>query len=158
MRHDGVSVTAMLALAAFAVERVTTGILFVLSFWKPWQAAFPDPDDLGDPGKTGKARRKNKLAYFTLAGVLVLLVVGLSPQIRILNALDMKAPTVLDVGLTCLVLVAGSDRIGEFLKGGESAGVEKSSKPVEIVGRVQLVESGDTSREKLSRSAARAGD
>jgi len=29
---------------------------------------------------------------------------------------------------------------------------------VEIVGRVQLVESGDTSREKLSRSAARAGD
>jgi hypothetical protein len=37
MRHDGISVTAMLALAAFAVERVTTGILFLLSFCKPWQ-------------------------------------------------------------------------------------------------------------------------
>jgi hypothetical protein len=157
MRHDGVSVTAMLALAAFAVERVTTGILFLLSFWKPWQASFPDPDDPDDPGKSARARRKHKVAYFVLAGALVLVVVGLSPQIRILNALDMQAPPVLDVGLTCLVLVAGSDRIGEFLKGDGGASVEKSSKPVEIVGRVQLIDSEDASREKVMRSA-RAGD
>jgi hypothetical protein len=153
MRHDGVSVTAMLALAAFAVERMTTGILFVLSFWQPWQAKFPDPETLSDAGTIAQARRKNKLAYFVLAGALVLLVVGLSPQIRVLNALNMEAPWQLDVALTCLVLVAGSDRIGELVKGGASASVEKAARPVEIVGRVQLVDSGPVSAEKLPRSA-----
>jgi hypothetical protein len=88
--------------------------------------------------------------------VLVLLVVSLSPQIRILNALNMEAPHALDVALTCLVLVAGSDRIGELLKGGASA--ETSSKPVEIKGRIQLVESEGGPPEKLARSASRAGD
>lgn len=157
MRHDGVSVTAMMALAAFGVERVTTGILFLLSFWRPWQAAFPDPQDFGDPKQSARAKRKNKLAYFILAGVLVLLVVGLSPQLRILTALDMQAPGVLDIGLTCLVLVAGSDRIGDLVKGDGGASAEKSSKPVEIIGRVQLIESEDALGGKATRSA-RAGN
>jgi len=157
MRHDGVSVTALMALAAFAVERVTTGILFLLSYWQTWQGAFPDPEDLGDPRQIAQAQRKSKLAYFLLAGALVLLVVGLSPQLRILTALDMQAPAPLDIGLTCLVLVAGSDRIGEFLKRDGGASAEKASKPVEIVGRVQLIESEEALHEKTIRSA-RAGD
>lgn len=153
MRHDGVSVTAMMALAAFAVERVTTGILFLLSFWTRWQAEFPDPNTLADEGKSLQAKRKNKLAYFILAGALVFLVVFWSPEIRILNALSLEAPQVLDIALTCLVLVAGSDRIGDFLKGGGGVGAETSSKPIEIAGRVQLVETGSAGRERLSRSA-----
>ena len=56
MRHDGLSVTAMMALAAFAVERVTTGILFLLSCWGVWRAEYPDPDRLTDPEKIGVAR------------------------------------------------------------------------------------------------------
>jgi hypothetical protein len=146
MRHDGVSVTAMLALAAFAVERVTTGILFLLSFWGLWRAQFPDPDALTDPEKIARARRKSKLAYFVLAGALVL-VVARSPEIRILHALNLEGPALLDIALTCLVLVAGSDRIGEFLKGEGGSGVEKASKPVEIVGRVQLIEPEAAARE-----------
>jgi hypothetical protein len=158
MRHDGLSVTAMMALAAFAVERVTTGILFLLSFWQRWQTAFPDPDELTDSAKSAHAKRKAKLAYFVLAGLLVLLVVSLSPQIRILNALNINASAPLDAALTCLVLVAGSDRIGELVKGGASASAESSSKPVEIKGRIQLVESADSSTKELARSASRAGD
>lgn len=153
MRHDGVSVTAMMALAAFAVERVTTGILFLLSCWGAWRAEYPDPDTLTDPEKIARAKRKGKLAYFVLAGALVFLVVKLSPEIRILHALDLNAPSPLDIGLTCLVLVAGSDRIGEFLKGEGGGAAEKSSKPVEIVGRVQLIEPESASRERLGRSA-----
>jgi len=153
MRHDGVSVTAMMALAAFAVERVTTGILFLLSFWRRWQAEFPDPNTLADEGKSLQARRKNKLAYFILAGGLVLLVVARSPEIRILNALSLDAPRMLDIALTCLILVAGSDRIGDFLKGEGSVGAERSSKPIEIAGRVQIVETESAGRERLSRSA-----
>lgn len=153
MRHDGVSVTAMMALAAFAVERVTTGILFLLSFWTRWQAEFPDPNSFADQGQSLQAKRKNKLAYFILAGALVLLVVARSPEIRILNALSLDAPRVLDIALTCLVLVAGSDRIGDFLKGEGGIGAERSSQPIEIAGRVQIVEAESAGRERLSRSA-----
>ena len=142
----------MLALAAFAVERVTTGILFLLSFWMRWQAEFPDPDTLVDVGKSSQAKRKNKLAYFILAGALVFLAVDWFPEIRILNALNLAGHPALDIALTCLVLVAGSDRIGDFLKG-EGGGAEKSSKPIEIAGRVQIVESESPGRERLSRSA-----
>jgi len=153
MRHDGVSVTALMALAAFAVERVTTGILFLLSCWAPWRATYPDPDTLTDPEKVAWAKRKSKLAYFVLAGALVFVVVKWSQEIRILHALNLEAPPLLDIALTCLVLVAGSDRIGEFLKGDGGASVEKASKPVEIVGRVQLIEPEVPGRERLGRSA-----
>lgn len=154
MRHDGISVTAMMALAAFAVERVTTGILFLLSFWGLWRAEYPDPERLTDPEDIARAKRKNKLAYFVLAGALVFVVVKWSPEIRILQALDLHTSTVLDIALTCLVLVAGSDRLGEFLKGeGGGGAAEKASKPVEIVGRVQLIEPDAPARERLGRSA-----
>src|SRR5262249_41977949 len=139
MRHDGVSVTALMALAAFAVERVTSGLLYLLSLWKRWDAAFPDPEEISNPAESARARRHLLAAYFLIAGALVLIVVSLSSQIRILTALEMQAPILLDIGLTCLVLVAGSDRIGEFLKG-DGAGAERVSKPVEIVGRVQIMD------------------
>src|SRR6266404_437286 len=140
MRHDGLSVTAMMALAAFAVERVTTGILFLLSFWGIGWADYLDPTGLTDPKKIASAKSKSKLAYFVLASALVLVVVKFSPEIRILHALNLDASPALDIALTCLVLVAGSDRIGDFLKGEGSGGARQSSRPVEIVGRVQLIE------------------
>lgn len=154
MRHDGISVTALMALAAFAVERVTTGILFLLSYYsRRWRDTFPDPDTVSDSAKRAKARQGYKLVYFTLAGALVLVVVGLSPQIRILNALNLQAPVLLDVGLTCLVLVAGSDRIGEFVKGAGGEDAAQPSKPVEIVGRVILEDSSAPAEKKFGRGA-----
>ena len=153
MRHDGVSVTAMMALAAFAVERVTTGILFLLSCWTLWRQEYPDPESLTNPDQIARAKRKSKLAYFVLAGALVLVVVTRSPEIRILHALNLEASSMLDIALTCLVLIAGSDRIGDFLKGEGSGGAEKASKPVEIVGRVQLIEPEAPARDRLGRSA-----
>jgi hypothetical protein len=82
----------------------------------------------------------------------VLVVVKWSPEIRILHALNLEASPVLDVALTCLVLIAGSDRIGDFLKGEGGGASEKSSKPVEIVGRVQLIEP-ETAAAERRRSA-----
>ena len=67
------------------------------------------------------------------------------PETRILNALSLQGHEVLDIALTCLVLVAGSDRIGDFLKG-EGGGSERSSKPIEIAGRVQIVETESAGR------------
>jgi hypothetical protein len=156
MRHDGVSVTALMALAAFAVERLTSGLLYLLSLWKRWETAFPDPGEIPNPAESARARRHHRAAYFLIAGALVLIVVSFSPQIRILTALEMQAPAPLDIGLTCLVLVAGSDRIGDFLKG-DGAGTERTSKPVEIVGRVQIMDKDEPLRDRAARSA-RAGD
>ena len=65
----------MMALAAFAVERVTTGILFLLSFWGIGWADYLDPTGLTDPKKIASAKSKSKLAYFVLASALVLVVV-----------------------------------------------------------------------------------
>ena len=63
------------------------------------------------------------------------------------------AAAVVEVPKDCLVLVAGSDRIGDFLKGDAVGASEKASKPVEIVGRVQLIEPEAPARERLGRSA-----
>src|SRR5260221_11744787 len=100
MRHDGLSVTAMMALAAFAVERVTTGILFLLSCWGVWRAEYPDPDRLTDPEKIGRAKRKSKLSYFGLAGALGVVGVNGEPEVAILQAPKFDASQGLDDAAT----------------------------------------------------------
>jgi hypothetical protein len=134
MKHDGVTATALMVLAAFAVERVTTGVLFMLSLSAKWRAF------LAGLSKTVEVEKRQKLAYFVLAGALVLVVLLVAPEIRILNVLNIESPDLIDIGLTWLVMVAGSDRIGELVKGGSAAAPEKSSPPIEIKGSVRLVE------------------
>jgi len=150
MKHDAVSVTAMLVLAAFALERVTTGVLFLLSFYGPWKARFPEPARVADADASSDAERRNRLAYFTLAGSMALLVVLLSPEIRVLYAMDMTAPAILDVGLTWLVLVAGSDRIGDLVQDRRIGAVEKPPKPIQIEGRVTLVDSPEAKPQRIA--------
>jgi len=132
MQHDGVTAVALMTLAAFAVERVTSGFMFLLSFsggWRRW---------LGGPNN-GEVEKRQKLVYFVLAGTLVLIVLLISPEMRVLTVLNIPAATGLDIGLTWLVLVAGSDRVGQLVKGG-SAVPAASSKPVEIKGTLRLLE------------------
>jgi hypothetical protein len=150
MKHDVVSVTAMLVLAAFALERVTTGVLFLLSFYSPWEARFREPARIADADARSHAERRNRLAYFTIAGGMALFVVLLSPEIRVLYAMDMTAPVILDVGLTWLVLVAGSDRIGDLVQDGRIGAVEKPSKPIQIEGRVTLVDSSEAKPQRIA--------
>ncbi len=140
MKHDALSVTAMLVLAAFVVERVTAGVLFLFSFSATWKQHFPNPAAIADERQSFDATRKNKLAYFVLAGSLVLLVVVLGPEIRVLHALDMTAPPILDAVLTWLLLVAGSDRIAELVPARGAESFEKKTKPIRIEGEVTLVE------------------
>ena len=97
-----------------------------------------------------EAERRFKLYYYSLATVLALAVVLLSPGMRVLEALDVESPPwILDLGLTCLILVAGADRIGTFFES-KGAHVEEAPKPVQIEGTLTLKED----RERAKSQAA----
>jgi hypothetical protein len=150
MKHDAVSVVAMLVLAAFALERVTTGVFFLLSFYGPWKERFPEPASVADAGARSDAERRSRLSYFGLAGSMALLMVLLSPEIRVLHAMDMTAPALLDIGLTWLVLVAGSDRIGDLVKDRGIGAAERPPRPIQIEGSVTLVDSPEAKPHRIA--------
>lgn len=134
MKHDAFSVTAVLIFVAFAVERVTSGLLFLLSFSRRWDAFFSAARG------TAQARR-GKLAYYTVAGTLVLIVLILAQELRALRALDVDAWDGVDFILTWLLLVAGADRIAGIM--GADSGAEPAaevSKPLQIEGEVTLLD------------------
>ena len=130
MKHDAISVTAMLALTAFAIERVCKGVLFLLSFVPGW-------DWLNDGGTSTHLSKVAKLIYVLLAGALVLIVLLLIPSMRVLEGLGMQAPPwLLDAALTWLVLVAGSERISDLMAG--RAATDPPAPPVQIMGEVTV--------------------
>ncbi len=137
MNHDGVSVTALMVLLAFAVERVTTGVLFLLNWSEGWRRFLS-----GKPTIAQKVseQQRYKLAYFILAGILAMLVVLTSPKMLVLSALDTNAPPLLDIGLTWLILVAGADRIGALLPDKSGDAAVAPAKPVQVEGTLTLRE------------------
>jgi hypothetical protein len=125
-----------MVLVAFAVERVTSGVLFLLSFHKGWRrllGGLPSIDQ-----KPASEERRYKLAYFALASIFALFVLLASRSIRVLSALGMGKNEALDIGLTLLVLVAGSDRIGDLVQEKRGSPAEKPSKPVQIEGTLTI--------------------
>lgn len=43
LKIDGISAIAVILIASFAIDRIVTGFLFVLSFWPRWAAFAPEP-------------------------------------------------------------------------------------------------------------------
>ena len=95
-------------LAAFVIERVVAAVAFFLETPK-------SPDHNG------------KLQLFAIAAVLGALAVWLA-HIRILERLNNQVSPWIDYPLSWLVLVAGADRIRDFLGGGGGGGAE-AAKP-----------------------------
>lgn len=145
MRHDGITLTAMILLAAFTIERATAGVLFLLSFSERWRAAFPDSATYLDQPMRAHAERRGKLMRFALATGLALVALLFVPDLRVLEALGISSSRVLDGFLTWLVLVAGSDRLGELLGSGRgSEYATPPSKAYQIAGELKLVESEES--------------
>lgn len=143
MKHDGISVTAIIVLAAFAIDRGTAGMLALLSFLPGWRASFPDPETCQEPSKRAVAARRKQLMRFVLASVLVILSLSLIPDLRVLEALGMQSPGgILDFFLTWLILVAGSDRLNDLLGSGgdEPKPAAPPSNSFQIAGDVRIVE------------------
>jgi hypothetical protein len=141
----------MLVLAAFALERITKGAFFLLSFTRPWKDIFPEPSTVAGAEAKYQAERKLRLAYFVFCGVLALLVVVLSPEFRVLSAMDINGPTIVDFALTWLVLLAGSDRIQELMQDRKGAATVSSSKPIQIEGTVTLLDAPEPRAQRGAR-------
>jgi hypothetical protein len=112
MNHDGISVTAMLLLAAFAVDRLASAATFLLF----------RPTGEEENAKQREKRDWNcKVLYFAVASVIALVIMIASDKIRLLEAMGMLKDQVtgwdqwVDRGLTFLVLVGGAEKISNLL-------------------------------------------
>src|SRR2546422_5875347 len=115
MKIDGVSAIAVIVIVAFAIERMVTGVLFALSFFKFWTRTFPDPMMIPDAIERAHAEKKQKLIYFVLASLLGVLFARYG-GVRIFEALGFtNIPVFLDTVVTALIWVAGSARIAAIV-------------------------------------------
>jgi hypothetical protein len=162
MKIDGVSAVAVILILSYAINRIATGLLFLLSFVKPWARFLPEPD-LQPAGELRiKAEKKRKLVYFALAGVLAIGVFAGYGTVRILTVSGFPSINpILDIILTGLILVAASDRIADLLKtrAAESPAVASGasvggSKPIEVTGTLTLIEPSDRALENKARANA----
>ena len=141
MKIDGVSAIVVIVIASFAVDRIVTGLLFLLSYIKPWSRTFPAPATTKDALEHENAVKRKKLIYFVFAGILAGLIVYYG-DMGIFTALKFgEANTILDYIVTGLILMGGSDRIASvILKTSGTSGAETSSSsaPIEITGKLTL--------------------
>jgi hypothetical protein len=142
MKIDGISAIAVIMIASFAIDRIVTGMLFLLSFLKPWRHAFPDPGTIQDVLERARAEKKQKLIYFIFAGILGILVLAYYGKVRIFAVIGFpQIDWILDTIATGLILVAGADRIAAILNMASGSGVERSAqRPIEITGKLILEE------------------
>lgn len=141
MQIDGISAIAIILIASFAIDRIATGLLFLLSMSKRWGRRFPDPATITDKVEQHIASKKQKILYYCIAGFLAIGVLAGYGGIRIFTALGFNGAYpyfgVLDALVTGLVMVAGADRIAGFMgvAGGQSSQAS-TSQPLEISGRL----------------------
>ncbi len=142
LQIDGVSAIAVILIASFGIDRIVTGLLFLLSFIKPWDRVFPHPSKTHDSMERTKVERKHKLVYFVIAGILGVVVLAFIGEVRIFYALGFTNTNyILDSIMTGLILMAGSDRVAVILKlmpDGASGAKTTESRPIEITGRLIL--------------------
>jgi hypothetical protein len=152
MKIDGVSAIVVIVIASFAIDRIVTGLLFLLPFIKPWSRAFPDPSTYKDALEYANAVKRQKLIYFIFAGILGGVIVYFG-DLRIFYALGFTGDkegftgdkgnilnNILNYTITGLILIGGSDRIASvILKSSGTPGAEKvSQSPIQITGRLVL--------------------
>ena len=147
---DPVTLLAAIAIAAFAIDRTVTALLFLLSY--VWKSADPAlvPVDV-----RVQAERSYKLAYFLLACALAL-VVYFYGKLSVFSVLGFPHNPVLDAFITMLVLVGGSDRISALLKIPDPGKTSKPpAEPIQITGTVTLV--GDSAQLRVPEKKSAAG-
>lgn len=146
---DAGSTVTFVAIAAFGIDRIVSGTLFLLSTPRSWRAAFPDPELVSDPHEKAVAARKRKLAYFLFAAVLSAPVVfygniGLFSLI-LKSGSETAGPSqwqFFDKLLTTLVFVGGAERIGGWIRARSSSASEAGGSGVIEVRGSLAVESG----------------
>jgi hypothetical protein len=133
-----ITVVAMILIGSFAIDRIVTALLFLLSF-----AGFPDPSTASKDARPD-VEKKYKLWYFFIAGVFAMVVLGYFGKIRVLAGLGYPPDPnpILDAFLTGIVLVGGADRIASLKPAGSSIPEEPPEpKPLQVIGQITLIDS-----------------
>jgi hypothetical protein len=138
-RLDGISVLAFVLVGSFAIDRIVTFVLFLLSCNRRWSARFPKPELIADPAARARAEDAQKVTYFIFAGALAIPLLAGYGQVRVLEALGFQTNFILDTIVTGLILMGGSDRVAELLKMPGAPGVSKAEpRPITIQGTLVL--------------------
>ena len=141
---SGLDMLVVLFVVSFALDRIVTGILFVLSWVQPWARLVPDPRTVKLTEDRVAAERRSQLAYFAIAAVLAILVLGIWGDVRLFKGLNQSIPAPLDVLVTAVILIGGSEFVGKLLQfGGVGSAEAASSTPVEITGRLIIEDSSE---------------
>lgn len=149
MKIDGISAIAVILIASFAIDRITAGLLFLLSFIPLWRRVVPDPLEAKNEQEVVRAKKRHQLLYFTFAGFLGIIVLAWFGTVRIFSVLGFpQIDPILDTVVTGLILVAGSERISGLLEASSgfagSAPAEKAEPaPIEVKGTVTLEDPAD---------------
>jgi hypothetical protein len=88
---SGLTVITVLVVLAFAIDRITAGILFLLSFDTLWNKKFPEPILQETVAGRLAAEKRQKLIYFVYAASLAVLILFFADQVRVLNALGFQS-------------------------------------------------------------------
>lgn len=130
MKIDGVSAVLVILIASFAIDRAVTGLLFVLRTFAFGRRLVPD----------GNAVRE-KWVRFTVAALLAGVVLSLVGKVHLLAAVGFPGVNeYVDVLITTVILVGGSDRVTDILKatGMPHGEREAARQPIEITGKLVL--------------------
>ena len=67
MKIDGVSAITVIAIASFGVDRIVTGLQFLLAYLPAYARRFPEPTSTMNSEEYSRTTRRRKLMYFVLA-------------------------------------------------------------------------------------------
>jgi len=136
------NVVVLVFVVSFAIDRLVTGLLFLLSYetsWNPLARFFRDPRTVEDGLMRIKAEKLATLFYFGLSFVFAVVLLAYFGDIRILKALGY--PSSLDLIVTGIVLMGGADVLGKALETSGVGGKQSSPpRPIEITGKLILEE------------------
>jgi hypothetical protein len=134
---------ALILIASFAIDRIVTALLFLLSFIHKFPAAGATTG-----GRQSTDTKLYNLLYFGLAALLSALVIAFWGPLTVLPSLRMHDPIFdqtgnrifsLDSILTLIILVGGADRIAALLDSKLGVGAPKASTtPLVVEGRITL--------------------
>jgi hypothetical protein len=135
MKLDGISTTALIALAAFAVDRIVSAVLFILLYIH----VLPDPGVKSGADQIA-AERTYKLVYFIASLVLVIALLQSFSSIRILAGMGLRGDApLLDAILTGIVLLGGTERLGAWMRtDGIGTGTVSTEQPIQVTGKLTL--------------------
>ena len=166
MQLDGVSALAVLVIGSFAIDRIVSGLMFLLEFIPFGRRFVPEVVGISDDVERSRAERKRKLTYYGMAAIFGGVVLAYFGEVRIFRGLGfVNTNGILDSVMTGLILVAGADKIQAFAKlggGAVPAVTAPAPEPIEITGRLILEEPAGRSvlsdtKERPAEAAREAG-